>query len=78
MAIKIEKQKVIKHIEQDSDHRIEVAYVSSNIGDYISVMKQFVEKDPPTGNWKNGKGMWIPFDEAEEVAHAILEAVGGD
>lgn len=76
MAIKVEKQTVIQHIEQDSDHRIEVSYVSSNIGDHISIMKQFIEKDSLTGNWKNGKGMWIPFDEAGDVARAILEAVG--
>lgn len=76
MAIKIEKQKVIQHIDQDSDHRIEVSYVSSNIGDHVSVMKQFIEKEPFTGQWKNGKGMWIPFDDAEDVAKAILEAVG--
>ena len=71
--IKVSKEVVVGEVMKDDTRKYVVSVVESNIGKYVSAT-QFYDKD---GEWKRGKGQWLPFELAEELGQLIVEGAQG-
>lgn len=65
----------ICEVELSEKKKIVIKRVAKSEKDYIDVRHQFQDKE---GNWKHGKGIAIPLEQADEIADIIKGAVKED
>jgi hypothetical protein len=72
--IKVNRERVIGEVTRESkntEQKIQVSIIDSSIGEYVAITDMYVDKD---GHWKNGKGKWIPSNNAEDIGNLLLQA----
>ena len=72
--IKVKKETILGEVEVSDTKKYVVSEVDSSIGKYINVQQHYKKADEDEDEWKKGKGQWLPYDEAEEIAKCILVA----
>lgn len=70
MEIKVKRKKVIGEVQKTETQKIVVELIDSNLGENVAITDMYL-KD---GEWKVGKGKWIPAELADDVVQLIGEA----
>lgn len=70
--IKVKKETILGEVEVNDTKKFVVSEVDSSVGQYISVQQHY--KKAEEEDWNKGKGQWLPYDAAEDIAKCILVA----
>jgi hypothetical protein len=76
MALEIKSEKKIGEVAKSTNSKVVVSIVEANIGKYVAIENWFVGRGKTT--FEQGKSMWIPIDQANDVAKLIQEGLGVD